>query len=62
MIKQRYPSSKALLNHFQANDFAGQIDNVLIVAHDDLFWYFSPDAEKYYNLIMSSSKNLSEEQ
>jgi len=36
------------------------IDTVLVVPMDGLFYYFSLDSERYYNLIMSSEKNLAE--
>ena len=62
MTKARFASQSSLLK------WAGcyttqchQLGDVLVVPKDGLFWYFSLDDEKWYNLAMVSSTNLAEE-
>ena len=60
MTKQSFTSTKALLAWAGKNVLAGRIDSVLIVSRDELFWYFSQDENNCCELMMVSSKNLSE--
>lgn len=61
MIKQRFASQNSILRWAGTTEMYTIFDTVYIVPKDDLFYYFSLDDVRYYNLVMSSERNLAED-
>lgn len=60
MTKQRFASQNSILEWASINT-CDYIGTVVVVPKDGLYYYFSLDDKNYYNLVMSSEKNLAEE-
>lgn len=60
MNSQRFASQTSVMRWANTTQCFSLFDTVLVVAKENLYYYFSLDNERYYTLVMSSETNLAE--
>jgi len=59
MNKQRFASQTSLMN-WAGTDQYYALGNIMVVPKNNMFYYFSLDTDNWFNLVMSSERNLAE--